>query len=356
MTYAPVTDLTERVRAKHDVSPIAPYDARAIPWHVAALRDKSRILLATGSKGGGKSRFAAEKMHSFCLKYPGATGLVVRKTRETLTNSTVLFMQQQVIGGDKRVKFLEGKHRFEYQHNGSFLAYGGMKDAEQREQVRSMGANGGLDIIWMEEANAFEETDFSELIGCLRGVAAPWRELIMTTNPDGPDHWIRRKFILPATQKLSDRVFRGEVDGNVFTVYYSGAADNPFNPPDYQNTLNLLTGIEYQRLVLGQWVQAEGVVYDNFSAEDGANVLNVDYTPNQPFYWGVDDGYVMGGGPGTESYHPRVFLAAQPDGLGGFNILLERYRTGEASYEESIEDSGVCVWKLARQLSPIWSM
>lgn len=336
MTAAPT--LNERLNALTGVTPIAPYDGLAIGWHHAAWSDKSRILLATGSKGGGKSRFAAEKVHAFCLKYKGATGLVVRKTRETLTNSTVLFMQQKIIGADARVVYMEGKHRFEYKHNDSFLAYGGMKDADQREQVRSMGANGGLDIIWMEEANAFEESDFSELIGCLRGNAAPWRQIIMTTNPDGPDHWIRRKFILPATEKLSERVYRGcDEHGNVFTVYYSGAQDNPFNPPDYQSTLSLLTGLEYQRLVLGQWVQAEGVVFDNFSTEDGANVLAMDYTPNAPLFWGVDDGYVQGAGPGSDSYHPRVFLAGQSDGRGGFNILLERYRTGEASYEESIE-------------------
>lgn len=315
---------------------IAPFDVTRIAWHKQAMLDKSRILLATGSKGGGKSRFGFEKPHAFALHYPGAMILVVRKTRETMTNSSVLFLQHTVIGNDKNVKYLEGKHRFEYS-NGSFIAYGGMKDAEQREQVRSIGVNGGLDMIVMEEANSFAESDFEELIGCLRGTAGPWRQLILMTNPDGPHHWIRRRIIQQCRQ-----VTPSYSKGSDMSVYYSSAQDNPFNPPDYQDTLNILTGIQYQRLVLGQWVQAEGVVFDNFDAE--FNVADLVYNENQRMLWGIDDGYVMGNGPGSESYHPRVFLAGQENGRGGFNILLERYKTGEASYEESITDfSRMCV-------------
>ena len=49
-------------------------------------------------------------------------------------------------------------------------------------------------------------------------------------------------------------------------MYYSGAVDNTHNPPDYLETLEGLTGTEYERLVKGHWVQAEGVVHDNWDA------------------------------------------------------------------------------------------
>ena len=114
-----------------DVRPIAPFDTTKVRWHGAFMRDKTKIVLCTGSKGGGKSRVAAEKANAYCLKYPGATGLVVRKTRETMTNSTILFMQTQVVGGDPRVHWNGSAHRFEYA-NGSYLAFGGMKDDQQR--------------------------------------------------------------------------------------------------------------------------------------------------------------------------------------------------------------------------------
>lgn len=310
------------------VKPIAPFDATKVRWHRAFLLDKTKVILCTGSKGGAKSRGVGEKIHAYCMKYPGATGLIVRKTRETMTNSTILFMQTQVVGADPRVHYNGSAHRFEYS-NGSYLAFGGMKDDQQREAVRSIGAAGGLDYIWMEEANAFEQDDFGELIGCLRAKAAPWQQLAMTTNPDGPSHWIRIMFDLPINPP--EDKFLKTPKGN---VYYSSAADNPFNPPDYiESTLGMLTGVQYERLVLGKWTQAEGVVYDNFDPR--LNVTEVQYNPNQLLYWLVDDGYVEGGGVGTATYHPRVVAIAQDNERGGMNVLAERYKTLESSYEDT---------------------
>jgi phage terminase large subunit len=265
----------------------------------------------TGSAGGGKSRICAEKVHGFCLKYPGATAMVLRKTRESVTKSAVLFLEQTVIGNDKSVKHLRGDGRFQYA-NGSMIMYGGMKDEDQRESVRSIGGSGGVDFIWMEEANKFEEADYNELLGRLRGNAADWRQIILSTNPDAQTHWIKRRLI----------------DGLEAHVYYSSAADNPYNPPSYLATLAQMTGIQRQRLHEGKWVQAEGVIYDNWALENIAP--DADYNPAYgAIYWGMDDGYVYGGGPGTASYHPRVVLMAQITPVGGLNVFAEYYRTLE---------------------------
>lgn len=298
---------------------IAPY--AALPWQVPAWRDKSPVLLFSGSAGGGKSRLAGEKLHGFCLKYSGATALMMRKTRQSMTNSTVLFMERVVIGRDSRVRHLPSKNRFEYD-NGSVLAYGGMADEEQREAIRSIGVEGGLDIVWMEEATRFEESDFQEVAPRMRGKAAGWAQVILSTNPDGPNHWINQRLIV-----------RKEAH-----VYYSGALDNPHNPPEYANWLNMLTGVMRLRLVDGKWVQAEGAVYDNFEPEH--NVTDAaDYNPAWGgIQWGVDDGYAYGQGPGTESYHPRVVLVGQLTPTGGLNIFAEYYRCGVAKYDDTIDE------------------
>ena len=92
-----------------------------LPWQIPAWRDTSLIMLLTGRAGGGKSRIAAEKLHGFCLKYPGAMALAMRKTRESMTNSTVLVLEGKIIAGDPRVRHNQSKNRFEYE-NGSILA------------------------------------------------------------------------------------------------------------------------------------------------------------------------------------------------------------------------------------------
>lgn len=283
-----------------------------LEWQLAPLRDKSKIALLTGAAGGGKSRTWAEKIHAFAMKYDGAMGLMIRKTRESMTNSTVLFYERQIVGGDRRVKHYSSKSRFEYS-NGSIVAYGGMKDEEQREQIRSIGQDAGLDFVWMEEATRFEESDLNELLARMRGKAAGWVQIALSTNPGAPTHWIKTRLI----------------DGGQASVYYSSAADNPHNAKDYLQTLGMMTGIQALRLREGKWVQAEGVVYPNW---DMANVTaEADYDPSRELWWAVDDGYAEGQGVGTASYHPRVILFMQPTAIGGVNVIDEYYATGELS-------------------------
>lgn len=224
---------------------IAPYEP--LPWQIPPWQDKAAVLLLTGSAGGGKSRLAAEKLHGFCKKYPGATALMIRKTRQSMTNSTVLFTERKIIGPDPSVHHFPSKNRFEYD-NGSILAYGGMADDEQREQIRSTGQDGSVDIAWMEEATAFTEDDFNEVLARMRGKAAPWAQIILGCNPDAPTHWIARRLIE-----------QGEAH-----VYYSGAMDNPHNPPAYIEALAKLTGVLGMRLRDGRWIQAEGAVYEEY--------------------------------------------------------------------------------------------
>lgn len=289
------------------LAPYTPYD-----WQLPVLRDKSPIVLLTGSAGGGKSRVAGEKINAFMWKYPGATGLVLRKAREFVNKSAVPMLYHSVMGGARSgIEQIKSNSLFRYP-NGSMLWWGGMSDDDQREAVRSIGQEGGLDFVWMEEATAFTEEDFNEVLARMRGNAANWRQIILSTNPDAPLHWINQRLIL----------------GKQAHVYLSSAEDNPANPKDYIESLAMLTGVLADRLVKGLWVLAEGAIFDNFSTE-----LNIteeaEYDANLPVVWFVDDGYAKGKGRGDESYHPRVFLLAQYTARGGVNVFAEYYQTQE---------------------------
>jgi len=282
-----------------------------LPWQIPAWRDISQILLLTGSAGGGKSRLAAEKIHGALLKYPGAVGLMLRKAREYSLRSQVPLMTRHVID-PRHARLVKSETAF-YYHNGSILYWGGMKNDEQREALRSMGPDGALDFVWIEEANSLSEQDFNEVGARMRGTAAPWRQIILATNPDGPRHWINERLII----------------GGEASVYTSQASDNPHLPDDYREWLNRLTGVQRERLVLGRWVMAEGALYPNFDIS-----LNVtkeaEYKPGAgPVIWGCDDGYAKG--------HERVVLIGQKTPIGGVNIFYEYSRTGQ-SYDATLDE------------------
>lgn len=143
-----------------------------------------------------------------------------------------------------------------------------------------------MDIVWIEEANAFALADFEEIIARMRGKAAPWTQIILTTNPDTPYHWINRNLII----------------GGQAAVYYSNWRENPHNPPDYGSKLDMLSGVRRKRLRDGKWVQAEGVVYEDYDASihvikpfpipaDWRRIRVIDFGFTNPFvcqWWAID--------------------------------------------------------------------
>ena len=230
-----------------------------------------------------------------------------------MTKGTILFLERQVIGNDPQVVHYPSKDYFEYS-NGSILAYAGLEDAKARERLKSIGHDGAVDIAWLEEATEFERADFDAVQARMRGKAADWQQIILSTNPDAPTHWIYTDLIV----------------GKQANVYYSNAADNPYNPPDYiKNRLGSLQGVEFERMAKGEWVQASGLVYDTWSEQSNVTE-SADYIPDcGDIYWGVDDGYAGKRDPITGFFtaesHPRVFLFFQLRSNGDLCLFDERY-------------------------------
>ena len=118
---------------------------------------------------------------------------MLRKAREYTGKSIVLFMERTVIGRDPRVALIKSESLFRY-NNGSMLFWGGDVMMTKREALRSIGQDGSLDFVWIEEANAFSRQDIDELLARMRGKAAGG-QTILTTNPDIPTHWIYQDLI-----------------------------------------------------------------------------------------------------------------------------------------------------------------
>lgn len=318
MIGTPLT--TQATPHRPRLAPFAP-----LPWQIAPWRDRAPILLLTGAAGGGKSRLAAEKIHGYCLRYPDATALVARKIKLSMSGGTILFFRRKIIGSDPRVRWIDSpKFRFEYA-NGSILQFIGLSDENARENLKSIGQDGAVDIALMEEASQFEEADLHAMIARMRGKAAPWRQILLPTNPDAPTHWIKRRLI----------------DGGEARVYFSKAADNFHNPADYQQWLQTLSGVDYQRLVEGLWVQASGLVYDTWSdgPPDGNVTDAADYVEGAgPVIWGVDDGYSgqldQKTGLYTAASHPRVIGFYQLRADGTICRFDEVYEVGMLSEDQ----------------------
>lgn len=259
---------------------------RPFPWQIAAWRDTSHIELLTGAAGGGKSRLGLEKLHAYCLKYPGVTGVVGRKDKTAAFRSVVPYLRYTVMANTDWGEYHKSEGLFEY-HNGSMLWVAGLRDESQRENLRSIGKDGSVDIALFEEANKLTLDDHQEIVTRLRGTFGGFRQIIYMTNPDGPEHWMKKLLI----------------DGKQAAVYYSRPEDNPFNPPDYIKALQSLSGVYYERMWLGLWVQAEGAIYPEYNSavhlidrpiptpHSGRYIFTIDFGYTNPFsatLWRID--------------------------------------------------------------------
>jgi phage terminase large subunit len=152
----------------------------------------------------------------------------------------------------------------------------------------------------MEEGTAFKRNDYEEILARLRHNAGGWQQLIITTNPAGPLHWIYTDLLA----------------GKQASVHLSSADDNTHNPQAYRATLARLTGAMHDRLVKGLWVQNEGAVYNNFDIS--AHVLPRELSEFKRFFLAIDEGYT----------NPAVILLIGVDADDRWHVCREFYERG----------------------------
>ena len=132
-------------------------------------------------------------------------------------------------------------------HENSFYTFGG-RDESSASLIQGITFAGVL----LDEA-ALMPRSFVEQ-ACARCSIAGSR-LWFNCNPEGPEHWFYKTWILEAEKRNCLRL--------KFTM-----EDNPSLTEGIRERYRrLYTGVFYQRYVLGQWVQAEGRVYDFFSED-----------------------------------------------------------------------------------------
>ena len=132
-------------------------------------------------------------------------------------------------------------------HENSFYTFGG-RDESSASLIQGITFAGVL----LDEA-ALMPRSFVEQ-ACARCSVAGSR-LWFNCNPEGPEHWFYKTWILEADKRNCLRL--------QFTM-----EDNPSLTESIRERYQrLYTGVFYQRYVLGQWVQAEGRVYDFFSED-----------------------------------------------------------------------------------------
>ncbi|WP_282204532.1 PBSX family phage terminase large subunit [Kitasatospora fiedleri] len=101
---------------------------------------------------------------------------------------------------------------------------------------------------YVDELTVISEEFFQQLLG---RCSVDGSQIFATTNPDSPAHWVRRRFLDRLGQLTDWRVWHFQLDDN--------PALSDTIKDRYKRTY---TGLWYRRFILGEWVAAEGAIFD----------------------------------------------------------------------------------------------
>jgi PBSX family phage terminase large subunit len=119
----------------------------------------------------------------------------------------------------------------------------GSSDVKSEKILRGLTCAGA----YVDEVTLLKEDFFTQLLNRLWEGA----KLFGTTNPDNPAHWLKRRFLDRLNQLPDWRTWKFVLD------------DNPMLSEARKDAIRREnTGLFYRRNVLGEWVAAEGAVWD----------------------------------------------------------------------------------------------
>lgn len=206
------------------------------------------------------------KLHITCLLVPNVQALIVRATHASLKGSTLAaferFVAKQEIES-KEVAWFGGsgaKPAGYYYPNGSVIMVMGV---DQPGKALSMS----LDRVLIDEASQVSVVAYETLLTRLRGSADTFRQAVCCTNPDNPDHWLKRRADDPDTPL---KMYTSLHQDNPYLFTRDGKATEAGT--DYLGFLNNLTGLRRARYLEGRWVGAEGLVFDDW--REDVNVVD----------------------------------------------------------------------------------
>jgi len=249
-------------------------------------REPFEVMVA-GPADTGKTWGCLSYANALLWKYPGAQGVILRKTYAALVASALRTYLR--ISGDTGIKPYGGEKPewFDYP-NGSRLWVAGLDNAGKALSTER-------DFVYVNQAEELTLGEWEILTTrCSgRGAVMPYTRCFGDCNPGPPFHWIKQRVTLRLLES------RHEDNPDLFDE----AGQLTAGGARRLEILDALTGARKERLRYGRWVQQEGVVYEGWDRavhvldrmpagwQDWRKLRSVDFGYTNPFccqWWAVD--------------------------------------------------------------------
>jgi len=246
------------------------------PWGTPSLRAWEFILdstaainIAWGAVRSGKTVASLIRWAEYVDSAPPGDLLIAGKTERTLRRNVIHPLQDYL--GPRRMSVSWGLGEGYILGRRAYLV--GANDARAEGRLRGVtlaGAYGDELTLW--------PGDFFRMLTSRLSVQGA--VFIGTTNPDTPQHWLRKEFL--------DR--EEEMGPDVLRSWRFGLADNPYLSSAYVENLRAMHhGMWRRRYIEGEWCAGEGAIYDCF--DPVTHVFDRDIDLPRPAQWYVAADY-----------------------------------------------------------------
>lgn len=217
-------------------------------WKVDGIKDKYDAVIADGSVRSGKTvsmsiSFVFWAMATFTDCNFALCGKTVRSCRRNVIKPLINMLKHRYDIKDKRSENLLTISK-DCKSN-TFYIFGG-KDESSQDLIQGVTLAGVLlDEVALMPRSFVEQA----LARCSIEGARFW----FNCNPDNPNHWFYREWVLKAPEKHALRL-KFLMDDNL-----------SLSDKVKQRYYSLYQGTFYRRFILGEWVIAEGLVYQDYN-------------------------------------------------------------------------------------------
>ncbi|MBB4915078.1 PBSX family phage terminase large subunit [Streptosporangium saharense] len=204
----------------------------------------ARINVWTGAVRSGKTIASLLRWLMYVSQAPrGGSLVIVGKTSDTISRNVFEPLTDPALTGPVARKIFYNRGAPTANILGRRVEIISANDARAESRLRGMTCAGA----YVDEVTLIPEAFWDQL---LARCSVPGSRIFCTTNPDAPNHWLRKRFLL-RSHALDLRWWQFQLDDN-----------HSLDPVYVANLKAEYSGLWYRRYVLGEWCMAEGAIYD----------------------------------------------------------------------------------------------
>ena len=252
-------------------------------WNRPRFRDREAII-CDGAVRSGKTVCMADGFFLWSMsQFDGQTFGICGKTIASLRRNIVMKLPDWLEGTGLQLIERRGENKIIVtcgNRTNTYFLFGGQDESSYMLIQGITLAGVLLDEVALMPCSFVEQA-------CAR-CSVPGSKLWFNCNPEGPQHWFYKEWILKCKEK------------NALHIHFTMADNLALDPKIRRRYETLYSGVFYRRYILGEWCVAEGLVYQ-FDKElhvvkiqdmetlekHGRWYISVDYGTLNPFSAGL---------------------------------------------------------------------